>query len=127
MYYLSEKFKRSHDLKKHLKIHLRDNDDSSNNLSSTSSLDSVGSQTSSLIHDQYFQHEFNVHSNFNEMFFPTKKDNNIQLLKKVNEHQKVFYEPPKDIVEELFAQFQNLKTKYYQTLQDVPNELPSIH
>lgn len=119
-----KKFKRSHDLKKHLKIHLRDNDDSSNNLSSASSLDSVGSQTSSLIHDQYFQHEFNVHSNFNEMFFPTKKDNNIQLLKKVNEHQKVFYEPPKDIVEELFAQFQNLKTKYYQTLQDVPNELP---
>lgn len=114
-----KKFKRSHDLKKHLKIHLRDQDDSSNHLSSTGSLGSVGSQTSSLIHDQYFQHEFN-----NEKIFPTKEDNSLHFSKNVNEHQNILYEPPKDIVEELFAQFQNLKTKYYQTLQDIPNELP---
>ncbi|KAL6935368.1 uncharacterized protein HGUI_00194 [Hanseniaspora guilliermondii] len=120
-----KKFKRSHDLKKHLKIHLRDNnDDLNNNLSSTGSLDSVGSQSSSLIHDQYFQQEYNTHSNFNANVFPFNSDPNPKLSNIDSENQKILYEPPRDVVEELFAQFQDLKTKYYQTLQDLPKELP---
>lgn len=140
----SKKFKRSHDLKKHIKIHLKQkNSDeliSPNNHSTVGSLESTGSQNSSLIHEQYVQNEY---KNFNPTYYNQAeynnlnpsiyhqlndfKNNSVQLNYPYNyqqqlHDQQVLYEPPKDIVEDLFSQFQDLKSKYYQTLQASSNE-----